>query len=103
MKRALLLLFGIVVLSVISSSPVLAVEASPVPASPEVTSVEPTVPAVALPLEGAIFLSSADDTAYAACCQGNFAICAASCAADVKSFSCTRVGARGCDSSCACN
>ena len=55
------------------------------------------------PAEGMIFLDAADDAAYNACCQGAFAVCATTCTADVSSFNCYRVGARGCNSQCSCN
>ena len=55
------------------------------------------------PAEGMLFVDAVDDAAYNACCQGAFAVCATSCAADVSSFYCYRVGARGCNSQCHCN
>jgi hypothetical protein len=107
MKKFLPILFGMFVLSIISISGSFAVTLpDPAPASPAVAAPQAaTLDAIFSPLDGAVFADASDvDTiAYQACCQGNFSICASSCAADVRSFSCTRVGARGCTSSCTCN
>lgn len=105
MKRVLPILFSMLVLSFVSWSGALAsTEEIPAPASPEVAaSVEPAVPPVAVsPQDGAIFLDAASDTAYNVCCQGAFAVCATNCAANVSSFTCTRVYPSGCRTECYC-
>jgi hypothetical protein len=108
MRKALPILFSVLVLSLVSIPGALA-GALPDPASVSPAVAAPQTPALAAdifsPLDSAVFVDEADvDTvAYNACCQGNFSICAASCTADVRSFTCTRVGARGCSTSCTCN
>src|SRR4051794_24394024 len=104
MKRVLPILFSVLVLSFVSWSGALAsTQETPVPASPEAASAEPAVPTVAVsPQDGAIFMDAVADTAYNVCCQGGFAVCAANCAANVSSFSCTRVYPSGCNTTCRC-
>lgn len=106
MRRVLPILFSMLVLSLVAPAGVLADTAPELVAvSSEAIDAEPTIPVLDLSLDGAdgaIFLDTVDDAAYNACCQGNLTICIASCVADVRSFSCTRVGARGCSSSCSC-
>jgi hypothetical protein len=109
MKRALLIVFGVVVLAFVASSVALAGEATePVLVTPPEAAAAPGEPAVVAPAPdlspdlGAIFLDSADDAAFQVCCQGAFATCAASCGGDVSAYSCSHVGSRGCSSSCTC-
>lgn len=80
-------------------------EPAPAPALEAVlaTPAETPAPSQALPEETPIFLSSVDDAIFNACCRTANANCSASCSLDVRSFSCSRVGANGCSSYCACN
>jgi hypothetical protein len=107
MRKALPILFSVLVLLLISISGSFAgTLPDPAPASLAVAAPQTvTLDAIFSPLDGAVFVddSDVDAAAYQACCQGNFTICAASCAGDVRSFACTHVGARGCSSSCSCN
>jgi hypothetical protein len=100
--------FGVVVLAFVASSGAFAAEVTePVLVSPPETAAAPVEPAVTPAPDlsqdlGAIFLDASDAVAFQVCCQGAFATCAASCGGDVSSYSCSHVGARGCNSSCAC-
>ena len=110
MKRALLIVFGVVVLAFVASSVALAGEATePVLVTPPEAAAAPGEPAVVVapapdlsPDLDAIFLDASDDVAFQVCCQGAFATCAASCGGDVSAYSCSHVGSRGCSSSCTC-
>jgi hypothetical protein len=65
--------------------------------------VETPAPGQALPEETPIFLSAVDDTLFNACCRVANANCSTNCGGDVREFRCSRVGANGCSSYCACN
>ncbi|HEV2854085.1 MAG TPA: hypothetical protein VHC97_14915 [Thermoanaerobaculia bacterium] len=65
--------------------------------------VEAPAPGQALPDDAPIFLSSVDDAVFDACCRAANASCSALCGFDVREFRCSRVGANGCSSYCACN
>ena len=80
-------------------------EPAPTPALEAVLAApaETPAPSQALPEETPIFLSSVDDAIFNACCRVANVNCTANCVGDVRSFSCSRVGANGCSSYCACN
>lgn len=65
--------------------------------------VEAPAPGQALPDDTPIFMSSVDDAIFDACCRVANASCSANCGFDVRAFQCSRVGANGCSSYCACN
>ncbi len=60
-------------------------------------------PGQTLPDDAPIFLDAVDDALFNACCRVANANCSANCGGDVREFRCSRVGANGCSSYCACN
>jgi hypothetical protein len=101
---------GLGILALVALSPLAAfagVVEEPVPA-PDLAAIfaapaETPAPGQALPDDTPIFLDSADDVIFNACCRVASTNCSANCGGDVHEFRCTRVGANGCSSYCACN
>jgi hypothetical protein len=65
--------------------------------------VETPAPGQALPEETPIFLDAVDDAVFNACCRVANVNCTTQCGGDVRESRCSRVGANGCSSYCACN
>lgn len=64
---------------------------------------EVTDPAEIYSSETPLFVDSvSDDIAYSVCCAGGLASCATGCYGNVRSFTCERIGARGCRANCVC-
>lgn len=100
MKRIVIATLTLLVLSAIPSFAQAPVQ--PVSLDAIFAPAEAPAPAEAAPLDGAIFLADDQSVVVTACCRGNFAICAASCNGDVRSYTCGPAGS-GCSSSCLCN
>lgn len=94
----LVLLFSISAFAGNAEEPVVSPDPGAIFAEPS----QVTDPAELSPSENWIFVDVSDDVAYNVCCVGANANCTSSCAGNVRSFSCWRVGARGCSSSCSC-
>lgn len=93
----LVLLFSISAFAGTAEEPMVSPDPGALFAEPQVTD-----PAELSPSESWLFVDVADDVAYSTCCAGANANCTASCAGNVRAFSCWRVGTRGCSSSCSC-
>jgi len=107
MKRLSLVACSALALALLSSlgafagtmdQPAAPAEPAPAVAAPA----QAAAPLQVSPAETIIFASAADDAAYSACCAVANANCSVSCDVNVSSFSCTRVGARGCNAFCSC-